>query len=215
MRFIAIMAHQRSGTHFLGSAVASHPDIKYTGEIFCRHVPSRMSDVRARILRVACGAKVICLDTKYNQISPPLEKFLARHEVKVIHLVRRDRLAAYFSGELHTWRGKHPDADEVPTFCFNLDRYRKIEKSVQRRMRRFGYLTDLRLYYEDLTNNQDTVALPVWASRMICDLVGVYNMQMTTSYGKEAPVDYRAHLEAVPDTIMGESIEANHMESWL
>lgn len=209
MRFIAIMAHQRSGTHFLGSAIGSHPDIKYTGEIFCRNVPNSESEMMKRISRVACGAEVICLDCKYNQISPPLEALLFRYDVKIVHLVRRDRLAAYFSGELHTWHGQHPDADHVPTFCFDLDKYREIEESVERYQKRLGYLTDLKLYYEDLTNNQDTIALPYWANVMICTLARVDQRQLVTTYGKEAPVDYRKHLDCVPDMIMGESLEAS------
>lgn len=209
MRFMAIMAHQRSGTHFLGGAIGSHPQIKYTGEIFCRNVPQSEQQMRQGILRVACGADVICLDIKYNQISPPLEAFLQRYEIKVIHLVRRDRLAAYFSGALHTWCGQHPEAGEVPTFCFILDQYREIEEEVQAHIRRLGYLTDLKLYYEDLTHNEDTNAVPMWASRMICDLAQVDVRQLFAGYGKEAPADYRKHLEAVPDTIMGESIKAS------
>jgi len=215
MRFMAIMAHQRSGTHFLGSAIASHPDIKYTGEIFSRKPPKSTQEMRNRFSRVSRGAEVICLDTKYNQISPPLEAFLAQHQVKVIHLVRRDRLAAYFSGELHTWRGQHPDAGELPTFCFLLDQYRAIEEEVEMHKRRLGHLTDLRLYYEDLTNNKDTLVLPERASRMICDLAGVDVRQLTTPSGKEAPVDYMQYLQGVPVNLIGDAIEANSKELWL
>lgn len=215
MQFMTIMAHQRSGTHFLGAAIGSHPDIKYTGEIFCRNVPQSTAEMRKTILRVACGADVICLDCKYNQISPSLEAFLQRPDVKVIHLVRRDRLAAYFSGALHAWRGQRPDAGEVTTFRFMPDVYREIEEFVQAHQRRLGYLTDLKLYYEDLTHNKDTVLLPIWASRMICDLVGVVHRPMTTSYGKEAPVNYRDYLTGVPDTIVADSVNANRLEAWL
>jgi len=212
---MAIMAHQRSGTHFLGSAVASHPDMKYTGEIFRGRPPQSTQEVRNGVSRVSGDAEVICLDTKYNQISPPLEAFLHRPEVKVIHLVRRDRLAAYFSGALHTWRGQYPDADEVPTFCFLLDQYRAIEEEVERHKHRLGYLTDLRLYYEDLTNNEDTLVLPERASRMICDLAGVDVRQLTAPSGKEAPVDYMQYLQGVPANLIGDAIEANTKELWL
>jgi len=213
MQFMAIMAHQRSGTHFLGSAIASHPQIKYTGEIFCRNVPQNEAQMRAGILRVACGAEVICLDCKYNQISPPLEAFLNKPEVKVIHLVRRDRLAAYFSGALQTWRGQHPDADHVPTLCFILDQYRAIEEEVERHKHRLGYLTDLKLYYEDLTNNRDTTSMPPWASRMICDLIGVEHKPLTMPPGKEAPVRYLEYLQGVPDNIIDQAMQANRPEA--
>jgi len=206
---MAIMAQQRSGTHFLGGAISSHPKMRYTGEIFCRDIPQTERRMIDQISQWANGAPVVCLDCKYNQISDPIERFLARHDVKVIHLVRRDRLAAYFSGALHTWRGQHPDADHVPTLRFILDQYREIEESVQRFLRRFGYLTDLKLYYEDLTYNRDTISLPSRASRMICDLAGVYQHPLTTTYGKEAPVRYLEHLEGVPDNIVDQAIEAN------
>jgi hypothetical protein len=209
MNFIAIMAQQRSGTHFLGTAIGSHPDIEYTGELFCRDIPHTERQMIDQIGRVVGDTRVVCLDCKYNQISAPVEAFLARHEVKVIHLVRRDRLAAYFSGELHTWRGEHPDSGHTPTFDFDLRKYNEIEQSVEWHQRRLGYLTDLKLYYEDLTGNRDTIGLPHWANRMICTLAHVDIRQLTTSHGKEAPVNYRDYLVNVPPTVMGWSLEAH------
>jgi hypothetical protein len=195
---MAIMAHQRSGSHFLGSAIGSCPEIKYVGEIFY-YPPVDIQDVVDGIDRVAHGADVICVDTKYNQITPPLEEYLARPEVKVIHLIRRDRLAAYFSGALHTWRGEGHEGEEIPIFDFDLSVFNEIEEEVTLHQRRLGYLTNLQLCYEDLTHRgRDTTILPDWASRGICNLAGVDVCSLTTPLGKEAPVHYLCYLAGVP-----------------
>ena len=207
MRVMAIMAHQRSGTHFLGSAIGSHPQIKYVGEIFY-HSPRTMQAIFNGIDRVASGAEVLCLDCKYNQITPPLETFLSQREIKVIHLVRRSRLAAYFSGALHSWRNGGHMGEEIPVFDFDLDVYGEIEDEVARHQRRLGYLTDLKLFYRDLTGGRDTTVLPAWASEMICRLVEVEAVSLTTSLGKEAPVNYLDYLAGVPQWLLDQTREA-------
>jgi len=205
---MAIMAHQRSGTHFLGSAIGSHPQIKYVGEIFY-HSPRTMQAIFNGIDRVASGAEVLCLDCKYNQITPPLETFLSQREIKVIHLVRRNRLAAYFSGALHSWRNGGHMGEEIPVFDFDLDVYGEIEDEVARHQRRLGYLTDLKLYYGDMTGGGcDTLILPDWANEMICRLADVDVQPLITPCGKEAPVNYLDYLAGVPQRLLDQTREA-------
>ena len=69
MRIIVIMAHQRSGTHFLGSILDTHPDIRYSGELFCGNPPMNDADMWDDLSGWSAAAKVVCLDIKYNQIS--------------------------------------------------------------------------------------------------------------------------------------------------
>ena len=48
--------------------------MKYTGEIFYSGAPLDPKKLKRRINRVSGGGfDVVCLDAKYNQISPPLE----------------------------------------------------------------------------------------------------------------------------------------------
>lgn len=203
MRFLVIMAHQRSGTHLLGGCLSSHPAFKYTGEIFYKK-PARSSDaVQQAIARVACGGRpdVLCLDFKYNQITRYTMEWMARPEVKVIHLVRRNLLRLYFSGELHTWRGQHPDSQDVPTFQFKPEQFDAIRNEIEKYKRRWGWLTDLKLYYEDLTHDRQVDRLPDWASRMICLLAQVPHQPLTTPWEKAAPTDFMSYLDGVPDDL--------------
>jgi hypothetical protein len=202
-RIIAIMAHQRSGTHLLGSSAATHPMIKYTGEIFGRRMPQSQGEVLAMIDRVRGGGfPVICLDAKYNQISRALEALLAHPEVKVIHLVRRNLLRLYFSGELHSWRSRHPGETAIPQFRFDGSRFDRLCRVVKKHKERFGYLADLELFYEQLTGNRDIEELPEWASQQICLLAGVDYRPLAARIRKEAPPDIFAHFVGVPKGIV-------------
>ena len=187
----ALVAMQRSGTHMLGSMIGSHPEMKYTGEIFCRNVPGAWEQLMQTVGRVNVGGwSVIVLDVKYNQISPPVEELLRK--IPVIHLLRKDLRRLYFSGELHSYYGQHPEAREqgvIPTFEFSQARFQSIVDARRRALERFSYLEDLRLVYEDLTDNQEITELPEWAGREICRLLGVEYHPLTTDYEKNVPED--------------------------
>jgi hypothetical protein len=192
----AIMAQQRSGTHMLGSFIGSHPEMKYTGEIFCRNVPQTVAQMDRTLGRIVCGGfKVIVLDVKYNQISPPVEELL--NWIPVIHLIRKDTRRLYFSGELHSYYGAHPEAREqgvIPKFKFDRARYQAIVRARQEAIQRFSRLEDMRLVYEDLTNDQQITELPEWAGRQICHVLGVEYHPLTTDYTKNAPADIEPYL---------------------
>ena len=185
----AIMAQQRSGTHMLGSCIGSHPNVKYTGEIFCRNVPTSWARLVDTVKRVECGGwDVIVLDVKYNQISPPVEQLL--REIPVIHLLRQDERRLYFSGQLHSYWGSHPKDKErgfIPTLAFHQPTFDAIMYARQWAIQKFSYLEDLRLVYEDLTDNQEVTELPAWACRRICETLGVEYRILTTDYKKNAP----------------------------
>lgn len=201
-RIITVMAYQRSGTHMLGSTCASHPRIKYTGEIFVNRPPGSRAEVLAMIDRVRGGGfPVICLDTKYNQISEALEEFLAQPEVKVIHLIRRNHLRLYFSGELHTWTTTYPGRP-IPIFEFDELRFRDLVSEIESFIQRFRYLADLTFYYEDLTQDRDIEMLPESAARSICKLAGVEYQALPVRVRKDAPTDVAPYLSGIPDCIL-------------
>lgn len=185
---MTVMAFPRAGTNMLGWAIHSHPQMHYVSELFhprkhCGH-PRTAADVVAAIERYdEPGAAVLCLDTKYNQITPALEEFL--RGVKVIHLVRRDTLRHWFSFKFRTHR-KHPERGAI---AFDRDEYERFLRRVTRLREKLSYLEDLRLVYEDLTGDRQISALPEWASRRICDLAGVDFYPLTTHTKKGAPMD--------------------------
>lgn len=187
----AIMAQQRSGTHMLGSAVGSHPDVKYTGELFCRRVPQSEERMWQLIDQVHCGGfAVVCLDVKYNQISLPVERLL--ENIPVIHLIRRDLDRLYYSGELHDLYNCDPEAKAAgvqPLFEIEEERYRSIAEAQQRWIRRYGHLESLRVYYEDLTGNREIEQIPEAAGMLICDTLGVGYHPLMVLTRKSAPAD--------------------------
>lgn len=203
MKFLVIMAHQRSGTHMLGAFLQSHPAIKYAGELFYHHKPQNDEELSRAIDRVASGnrAEVLCVDAKYNQITPITVEWMARPEVKVIHLVRQNVLRLYFSGALHGYRNQNPGSTDVPVFQFDLEVFDAIRDEIETLKRRLGWLTDLKLYYEELTQNENIYVLPFRASEMICLLAHVPHLSLTGPYGKEAPTDFMAHLDGVPEDL--------------
>ena len=180
----------------LGNCIGSHPEMKYTGEIFCRNVPGTWEQMMQTVRRVKVGGwSVIVLDVKYNQISEPVEELLK--QIPVIHLLRKDLRRLYFSGELHSYYGQHPEArgrGVIPTFEFNQARFQSIVNARHRALQSFSYLEDLRLVYEDLTANREIMELPEWAGRKICELLGVEYHPLTTDYEKNAPEDIEPFL---------------------
>jgi len=175
----------------LGSAVGSHPDVKYTGEVFCRNVPPNWERMAAIVNRVVCGGfKTVLLDVKYNQISEPVEELL--RQIPVIHLIRRDIRRLYYSGELHTYYAQHPEAREAGEIvAFEIDeaRFKRLKQVQRMHIKRFGYLEDLRLCYEGLTGNQPIERLPEEIERAICALLGVAHHPLVTGFRKNAPAD--------------------------
>lgn len=210
------MAYQRSGTHFLGSCLNSHPNLTYIGEAFGlsgnrQHPGERFAtSIGCPLAKkdweklVICLEKIyaefshksmctIVLDVKYNQITPALAKLLER--IKVIRLIRRDFRARYFS-ELY-WEifKKNPlqwalakETLQIPinrkTFDENACRDAMKVRVFQNKL---GYLADLDLYYEDLTNNEQANELPRAAVEMICNFLEIKYHRLTTSMSKIAP----------------------------
>lgn len=204
-KFIAILAHQRSGTHLLGSCLDSHPEIEYIDEIFDRRRVESEGQLKKILSRFEGKEKFLCLDVKYNQITLPIERFL--QNIKVIHLIRRDIKAMYFSGRLHGFykrklRVKGTTGErvaryqeiaksqkQIPKIPFNQGKFDKWAKGVERGRAKYSYLEDLRFHYEDLTGNKQIKTLPKWASEDICEFLGIEYCSLTTSNIKFSPTN--------------------------
>jgi len=181
--------------------MGSHPEIEYTGEIFYRRIPHTDSELHSILRDAKRDALWTCVDVKYNQLSAPLARWMARDEVRVIQLVRRDTLAIYFSGALHTWRGEHPEqaaAGEVPPIRFDRSIYDEQVHEIGAYVERYAPLADLVLYYERLTGGSNVKAMPVEYSTAICDLLGVEHAPMSVDFDKDAPPCFLRHLAGVP-----------------
>jgi len=206
-RIMAIMAYQRSGTNMLGAAIGSHPDIHYTNELYHKSNcgrPKTMGDVIQAIRQFDDpDARVLCLDTKYNQITPPLEEFL--RQIRVIHLIRQDDLTHWFSSRFLYARRHDPEVKQaleqgkpwmLPFDQESFDRFCARKRRYQERL---GGLGNLSLVYEELTNNEQIDQLPDWASRAICNLAGVEVRSLIVPTHKGAPTDIAPHLEGRED----------------
>jgi len=193
-----IMAYQRSGTHMLGSAIASHPQLRYVDEIFRNNPPQTVEVAMATIQQYEHPDVMTYLDIKYNQIAAAEELLW---EMRVIHLVRRDDRAHWFSGLYKNYMGQHPEArqalagrGEYPMIPFDRAGFEKFAARKARLMAKFSYLEDIRLYYEDLTGNHQIAVLPEQAEIAICDLAGVERRPLTVTETKDAPANYRDYI---------------------
>jgi len=198
-KYCAIVSHQRSGTHLLGSCLDSHPDVSYVDEIFLHKRFQDLSSV-LRFVSKFDGHERICVDAKYNQISKPVEEFLKR--IRVIHLVRRDIKRMYFSDLLHRFynvRGTTEERlllyqkiamsrKELPEIPFNQKGFNRYLEQVENGRQKYGYLGGLTLYYEDLTSNESITSLPEESTRKICEFLGIEYHPLTTSRIKFSPI---------------------------
>jgi len=197
-RFIVLMAYQRSGTHMLGSAIASHPQLRYADEIFRNNPPQALETAIETIRQYDHPDLVTCLDIKYNQIGASLSLL---EQMRVIHLVRRDDVAHWFSGLWKSYAKRNPNAaqaverGEYPAIPFDRAGFEKFAARKARYVAKFSCLEGVRLYYEDLTGNCQIAVLPEQAEIAICNLAGVERWPLSIALRKDAPTNYRDCLE--------------------
>ena len=133
---------------------------------------------------------VILIDVKYNQITTPVSWLIP--QVKVIQLVRRDIERLYFSGELHTFYGRNPEAKAagiVPQFIIDPVRMASVERDQAKYVREYQAFAGLRFFYEDLTDNRETEVMPEKYSRAVCEYLGIEVRELQTGTKKVAPSD--------------------------
>jgi len=142
--------------------------------------------------------RVVLIDIKYNQITDPVERWL--REQRVPHLIRRDVRRQFFSRELRRWMAAHKGEDHgyhpperVPQIPFDKSAFRHFAAQVAEYRDRFTPLETTRLYYEDLTNNQNVGVLPAWAGRILCALLEIPYRPLTARGRKESPTDIEGY----------------------
>jgi len=160
------------------------------------------------------NVKMISLDIKYNWIKPALEAFLTK--IKVIHLIRRDEKRLMLSHLVWSkyrktsvpnrasWNVMYDESAKKKLFALQSNPREKFvvnEEKFERNMARvrrwkiqFAPLEDLRLYYEDLTENKEIQRLPHWASVKICKLLNLEYYPLIASTQKIVQDDIKKRL---------------------
>lgn len=199
-KFAAIMTYARSGSNLLGSLLNSHPDVEFLGPVFGRRRDGWTGPCYK--LRGSYQAILLCLDKfitkyhgkqfvldiKYPWITPAVEKLLDK--ILVIHLIRRDATRRFFSSILWERIKKNPYLlvnSRRPQFEIKKKHISEDETKIRNLCKRFEHHEDLRLYYEQLTNNKQIDRLSEESSFMLCDFLGVQRRILTTTMVKLSP----------------------------
>jgi len=198
-----IVSSPRSGTHFLESALASHPRIHGRGECvlrFCRSLAPPSKYVFINKPGHLNGAIVM-----YAQIRDFEQMFGSIHEFKAIHLLRNPRDAALSRAQKESDRKlmgakykAHRRMQEGPQQHTSISAervnefYEKIKKD-QEVFRKFieGHPNLLEVTYEDLTNNSQVHKLAEEPARRLLSFLGVPYKSLTTTLRKTAPSVYK------------------------
>lgn len=200
MRYAAMIAHQRSGTHLIRETVNSHPNAWCAIEPFYRSAPQTEEELQAKIehnTRDGPGILVCLFDIKYNQITPVVEEWLRSPDVPVMHLVRNDAEAHYFSWMLFRHMAKHPEdrgKNKTPRIKFDARHFSRWTQMIKRLRDKHQHFADLRISYEALTGGGHNVTeLSLAMSYRLCAFLEVKPQILTTPMPKTAPEDYRAY----------------------
>jgi hypothetical protein len=126
MRYFAVVAHQRSGSTFLGSVLNAHPQIHICGELFLdkkyrkknyfyhywlgkmaadkvnitiSRQPELIHDYLDSVMGQVPDSCEIGIDVKYNQLRmlPKLLQVFDELDFKIIHLIRKNTLKTHVS----------------------------------------------------------------------------------------------------------------------
>lgn len=215
MNIVAILGHERTGTHLLGTCIGSHPDVRYLDEIttlarsqYLRDNTRTLEQLHDFLERKLAryNEPVLLLDCKLGHIDliAPLGEFLA--ERKVIGITREDDEAWMYSWGHAQMRkdlslaeyGDTPKAEakpdhEMPTVILTASAQDWIE---ERRAceKRHWHLGDMWFTYEALTENQNVDQLPEWAAQQICSFLGLEVLPLTTTMVKMSPANLEGLL---------------------
>jgi hypothetical protein len=209
-RFVALIGHQRTGTHLLGTCIGSHPAVSYLDELTTHWRLDWLSaqagtpaDFARMLDRKFADAKEpwLLFDVKFNMIKhvPALEEFLRLH--RVIGIIRENEDAWFYSFLHAHYRkerglaeyGEADKAEAVADYPLPSLKYPEWLKTQETATKwayyaRFLYLADRIFSYEDLTQNVDVKDLPEWACHVICQYLDVVPMQLTTTLTKMSRV---------------------------
>jgi len=208
-RYVFQIAHQRSGSHFLGFCIGSHSQITYVDEL------TRIKSLKLLREQLKTKEDVIKLldskfeyiktprvlvDIKYDHMMPALEELMK--ESKVIHIFRENKLDTYYSALHAQYRksnrlGEYIEGGEVTNIKKKPERYPtfKYEEGVIYLLirnelmfrRKYGHLIGLTFSYEELTKNESIKKLPTWAMRKICKFLEIEEHPMVAKTIKMSP----------------------------
>jgi len=178
MNFI-ILAHQRTGTHLLATALNSHPNIYCTGET--REAPSENMN------NISAVGRIIMYNQLYGQ-------FDETKKSKIIHLTRNPRDTAMsnianLGDAVFPSHKAHFYKKEKPRYC-SIDKChidKKTEEiggymvSVRKALKSINHLE---ITYEELTNGKSIKKLPKKPAKKILDFLGVKYKTLTTNLVK-------------------------------
>ncbi len=225
-RYVFQIAHQRSGSHFLGYCMGTHPDITYVDEITTiksiklLYEQLKTKEDVIKLLDDKFGdikTPLVLVDIKYRHMMPALAEVM--HNSKVIHLFRENKLDTYYSALHAQYRknnktGEYVDGGEItdikeklndfPTFARDEDVVYLLIKNELNFRRKYGYLAGLTFSYEELTKNNFVKKLPTQAMKKICKFLEIEEHPMTAKTIKMSPTKVRYHM-----TPMGNQNEKN------
>lgn len=212
-----ILSHERSGSHLLGYALGSHPDVCYIDEL-TRYIRARnltrfqsAGDVREFLLgiqRSRCPDSLLLVDVKYGMVRfnrEPLEEFL--RQSTTIHLYRTDYRAWWYSrqhAEVRRWRKSAEYADGVerteikerppaPKIVWNQMYFRQAVQHLRAQQNHFAWLATYSLTYEDLTKGREVKVLPAREARLLCSILGIPNLPLRAQTRKMSPDDFERY----------------------
>ncbi len=204
-RRVVLVAHPRSGSTMLATALDSHNDIGFErgeplsdNQIWMQNFRNKRRIFRIMLNRP--GYKVVGFRVTYKTIPPGFWRMLRGNNVKIIHLTRKNVLRTLISAEINTavrdGKLQYPDhtfhmTSEPPTpLTVN------VPKMMERARKLAQWKIDMRweivnagldddtfdLTYEDLVfgGAHTTIQMPVHINRELCDFLGVRNERLVT-----------------------------------
>lgn len=160
-KFIIISA-PRSGSSYLRYLLNSHPNVKCKGELLNKKI-TRLKPYLTREIWNSKGFKALGFKILYDQAEtkyPSMWNYIHQQNLKVIHLIRRNKLDMLLSEELAKEHKCHISFNEkdIHTRPVNIS-LKKLEQKIQycKEMQEKvdAMFTDrINVYYEELNTNQ-------------------------------------------------------------
>ena len=218
-RYIFLVAHQRSGSHFLGYCIGQHPQITYVDEITTlKSVEELHKQLKTEkdvldLLEDKYGdikTPMVLIDVKYEHIMPALEKVMKKS--KVIHMFRENKLDTYYSALHSHYRREHKlgeyieggevtdvkeKPEDPPMFLYEDDVVFHLIRNELMFRRKYGYLVGLTFSYEELTKNALIKKLPDWAMKKICKFLKIEECPMVARTIKMSPANVKYYFEGI------------------
>lgn len=193
-KFIVI-ASGRTGSNLLISYLNSHPNIEAKGELFrdlegstCKEVWDDFYNNKPKIIEMA-GCKIFYYHPFHTKDKSVWEFILKDRDIKIIHLVRENKLRTYLSLEIanktDSWSRKNKknislNKKQVEiNFDEFLDRLNKIEQYEKEARSKFKNHSFLEISYEQLVNDKEDTM------KRVFDLLDLEERELKSNYKKQ------------------------------